>query len=904
MLRNSLIFFDSEGNNINARFDSTKNCWVSSIFFPKTSLGLISLKHIFSFSSARYLGREILNKPVSRFNSSYKFELLDLSDSDNEDFYFYDKMENNFVELKKDKILPFQKIDHNYDYDNNVINVISPLESPDILSFVYKPSGNYKNSAAVARISYYDPEIKQDVKLIEIYLYGECEKEDERFPIVMNNLGIDTNITDEIQVFKNVDPEEPLFDWNIVNKKRKELLLSYDQILPFTGTYKGIINAVRYYGYDNVVIKEWWENINPESEFFGKYKIIEINTPPPDSYWKKTGLLSLVYQLNRVIDELDEEGLPVVIEEFEFTQEEILQKLNLLKNKLSTNHIPIFSKIVDIVGETTNFSKLNLNIFESVTNVNFIKNRNINFDIDVDYNYINDLRELPGDTLDWKLMSDNISLENKKYYLGQLNNYNITDIERISDNENVLIGNYFNLKLRIFPKIGDLQSLKLLKVSNLTLEDCKFLFYSSVRWSVFNSDNERVFYIEGDVKEYSEVKVLLNKKDIYSVKVEVIDRYNQVFNRFKENLINLELKEVEFFGIINFSKDEVKIKDYRNIKLKSFKYTRLKNTVHLNDLLKLKDYKGSLKSLSKITYWKTEIPKPVIIGDLDIPISDLKNLKLKYFVDRVPTNPHFQINSIISNNDEYLEINGNRVYFNSLSSDTDYLGIANTFNNHFVDKEWVANPIEDRFGNYQALIIVNNIKKIIDINSIKFSPGVSLKPLPFKNNYYRKNGNFDIVITNIKDGDYLIDDVDGYKNLYELSQILGQNDLVLSYSSDIDINILFGINVEWSVDNQEGYIKNYENLDFEINNIKLSDVNLEIKRYNRVFFSLDMIRINGIKFVEWKIIKNSKIVKEIKDKNYFHYLFTDTGVYDVVLKITDNEGNVKEKYKNGFIIVN
>ena len=69
--------------------------------------------------------------------------------------------------------------------------------------------------------------------------------------------GISTFIDD-------VDINEALPDWIKLNTKRKELLLEFSNIFPYTGAYKALINILKYFGYDQVTLKEYWLKVLKE----------------------------------------------------------------------------------------------------------------------------------------------------------------------------------------------------------------------------------------------------------------------------------------------------------------------------------------------------------------------------------------------------------------------------------------------------------------------------------------------------------------------------------------------------------------------------------------------------------------------------------------------------------------
>jgi hypothetical protein len=196
-------------------------------------------------------------------------------------------------------------------------------------------------------------------KVAEIAVYGEVEGEDERFKLVLDNFGCDI-VPDVGPVFRSSDVNEPLPDYQLVNEKRKELLAAGEEIFPYTGSYRGFINAIKFFGYGDLRLKEYWKNIDITSPLYGKYNQIEIplslkdinnESLVPNQVWKKTSRFSLVYNINELTGTYDEYGEPITQDSFQFTNEEVLVKLFALKNVLKKYFLPLNARIVDITGE-------------------------------------------------------------------------------------------------------------------------------------------------------------------------------------------------------------------------------------------------------------------------------------------------------------------------------------------------------------------------------------------------------------------------------------------------------------------------------------------------------------------------------------------------------------------------
>jgi len=209
-----------------------------------------------------------------------------------------------------------------------------------------------------------------DKEIGRFIVYGQTEIEDERFRIELNNVGKLVS-TDDIYIFKEYDIKEQGVDWNYLNLKRKEMLMVKDMIYPYIGAYKSIINAINYFGYNDLELYEYYRNVDVLSENFDKLFKVEIpdifdntvegwtekdfinNTFPNDSYID-TNLFNLTYKIT------DKEGNNILL----YTVQEIQTKLQGLKYWLQKNIIPITHKILDITGRA-DFSGLTTIVHQS-----------------------------------------------------------------------------------------------------------------------------------------------------------------------------------------------------------------------------------------------------------------------------------------------------------------------------------------------------------------------------------------------------------------------------------------------------------------------------------------------------------------------------------------------------------
>jgi hypothetical protein len=216
---------------------------------------------------------------------------------------------------------------------------------------------------------------------------GQTEIEDIRYKIELSNVG--QNISpEEVYIFKPYDINEQGVDWIYLNSKRKELMMVRHDIFPYIGSYKAIINAINFFGYNDLELYEYYRNINIASSDF--YKLFKVEIPDifdttvpgwssndfikhtlPNPNFETTNLFNLTYKIT------DKEGNNLLM----YSLPEVIIKLEGLKKYLKRNIIPITHRILDITGRadwinsTTithrNYDAKILNVRQSMTPIDF-----------------------------------------------------------------------------------------------------------------------------------------------------------------------------------------------------------------------------------------------------------------------------------------------------------------------------------------------------------------------------------------------------------------------------------------------------------------------------------------------------------------------------------------------------
>jgi hypothetical protein len=450
-----LKFFNKKGNPINLRLDSD-GVWKGNVFLNKVSEGLFENEQIFVLE-------EVINQSTMDTELSYPHTLGNTLGEGSFGPYWRTRWESDYYgDVKVDELLFTYVISDDSSIDSPVISnyknmtigvifdpgsYIDPDTGKVVTSIITSEAmkigvainafsggeGVYQRKLIVEDISSTNPK-----KIFEIDFYGQIIGEDERLKVLLDNFGKSINLEDSL-IFRDHNPSEPLPNYIELNQKRKELLLVRDEIFNYLGAYRGLINAIKFFGYQDLTIKEYWLNLNFRSTndvnqtiisnktvydqlitsgfindaissqgngkykqvityglFDGEYRLNLANpgVKLPSNTWRKTSLFSLVYNLNKVVPgEFDEYGYPVVEDNFLFDPEEVLVKLYGLKRKLQQGFLPTNSKIVDISGEGVYFMVYNIRNWNDEMEMNTINSGlDVSFSVYPKTGYVEDLR--------------------------------------------------------------------------------------------------------------------------------------------------------------------------------------------------------------------------------------------------------------------------------------------------------------------------------------------------------------------------------------------------------------------------------------------------------------------------------------------------------------------------------
>lgn len=344
-----------------------------------------------SYPSYYAFENELLNDPNEFLYPSEKKSYSNLNISEN--FKCDNAFEDFFI---PNAVFGNKKILSNYSKYTQEPLTINISGNSDI-------EGYYKNTLEVFII---DDNLRY-YKFLNVHVEVNIIGEDERLPKLLENFGRQIDSSD-FYVVRDYDLDDDKLDYIKINEKRKELLIQSEEIFPCLGSYKSLYNGLKWLGYQDIKIREYFYNIKTWKNDNIDYSYIDIPVDYTDTYkpknnnkseytlkkysklilsdeWKKTTRLGIIYPFNQVTDELNEYDLPVVkTSDVDFNAEELIVKLYGLRKFLYKYLLPHNARIINITLEGIYFTKVQF------TNWNYILpilnlNKKPNFDFNTLY---------------------------------------------------------------------------------------------------------------------------------------------------------------------------------------------------------------------------------------------------------------------------------------------------------------------------------------------------------------------------------------------------------------------------------------------------------------------------------------------------------------------------------------
>lgn len=283
------------------------------------------------FPCVRYIGSITQDKVSTEFVAASTFIILDEDDNRPNFNIATDEYYLKF-EFQKDSEMKFISSDSVANIiweDSHEVksNIISDAHNPFVkdtntpiyfsVGFQTAVEGCYQNIMAMYIVS---NKTKKKYILGLFTFLTEVVGEDERYRALLGNLGIPDPVKYP-NIFKSQDPDEQGIDWTLINDKSKELMINYDNIFPYVGTYKALMGAIKFLGYGDLIFKEWYKikdqnnkdryvtlqtyDLQKGESLNTKLKKIGVTYGEFERY-KKINRLSMIYHLNEIDDETGE----------------------------------------------------------------------------------------------------------------------------------------------------------------------------------------------------------------------------------------------------------------------------------------------------------------------------------------------------------------------------------------------------------------------------------------------------------------------------------------------------------------------------------------------------------------------------------------------------------------------
>jgi len=576
MRYSGLRFFNGTNSEIQLEYDSTLEKFTGSIHMNEVSTGLFEVVTLFVLEEAvGPYGAPVLIKPIGSgvTSSKFGFEMFDTNYTNKNINLLTATVVNGEPYANIETVIESEVQDNSVAVSTtNGIHTVGTSYAKEALQVnIGLRSEDEGTHLRFLRI--YDTIDDHDIAIISIY--GETVGEDERLQVLLNNFGAGVSTADQF-LFKDHDINEVATDWKLINAKRKELLLELSNIKPFVGTYKALVNAIKFFGYNNLTLKEYWLVIDDRSPMFGKMKAFEVPNSSkgayvenkikgiqlPSSTYKKTSRFGLFYKINTPNGQFDEWDIQQVEEVFDFTPDEVLIKLYGLKSKLQREYLPLHAKIIDVIGEGDFFTNYNTNIWNNQNAISVVSGGvEPNIEIHQEDPFIEDLTKV------------------STLFTGKSQNFaalNATDMATIYTDTGAFYTGYYNLNRSTFQ--GSAEGLPvgapvMLECTSFddTWDAAEFTWNdaeSYITWENWWKRNvyELRWYISGPknwsqtiigpIDDVLKIAIALPYKGTYEVRFEQVDLFNSVTVLPKAGTIEAKMKEVEIYGVYRWMDKE------------------------------------------------------------------------------------------------------------------------------------------------------------------------------------------------------------------------------------------------------------------------------------------------------------------------------------------------------------
>jgi hypothetical protein len=170
---------------------------------------------------------------------------------------------------------------------------------------------------------------------------------------------------------------------------------------------------------------------------------------------QKTSFFGLFYDIRKTNGKYEDDGLPMVVDNFAYSQEEIIIKLFGLKDYFLKRGVGGVSRVIDIVGESVNFNRFDLRKWHDKSElIDVDAYVEVKFVAEKELIFVEDLRPIIEDyTLCPYLPGDDLSNVQvgliSSCFVGWVDDFNMVSPEYL-DEENIPVGGVLKLDNRSF----------------------------------------------------------------------------------------------------------------------------------------------------------------------------------------------------------------------------------------------------------------------------------------------------------------------------------------------------------------------------------------------------------------------------------------------------------------------
>ena len=195
---------------------------------------------------------------------------------------------------------------------------------------------------------------------INIVLGADFYDQNESLYINLANMGVELPFSIQKSIYTSNINEDKI-DHILLNRKMKELLSNYWDIVANKGSYKSLINSLKWFEWGDLIrIREIWEH-----EDFGRivYSDRDLCSVMRDKYddsymaTKKTTNVALYMTMQNILNDFDAEGNPSLVNiSNKWSINDLMAKICLLGNFYKTYFMPIHLNLFRATIENIAFS--------------------------------------------------------------------------------------------------------------------------------------------------------------------------------------------------------------------------------------------------------------------------------------------------------------------------------------------------------------------------------------------------------------------------------------------------------------------------------------------------------------------------------------------------------------------